>query len=141
MSSVRRFVRRLGQFIGAGRGERELAKEVDAHLSLLEQEYSRRGRLRAGCRPGVRFASNRWSRYGTNSPRRFCVVPAPLSASTGRLRPFERHYGFEPSPGANGRANREPTADRLQPLAHAEQPEPGVAIGVDVESHALIRDD
>ena len=43
MSSVRRFVRRLGQFIGAGRGERELAKEVDAHLSLLEQEYSRRG--------------------------------------------------------------------------------------------------
>ena len=43
MSSVRRFVRRLGQFIGAGRGERELAREVDAHLSLLEQEYSRRG--------------------------------------------------------------------------------------------------
>jgi hypothetical protein len=43
MSSVRRFVRRLGQFIGAGRGERDLAKEVDAHLSLLEQEYSRRG--------------------------------------------------------------------------------------------------
>jgi hypothetical protein len=43
MSSVRRFVRRLGQFIDAGRGERELAKEVDAHLSLLKQEYSRRG--------------------------------------------------------------------------------------------------
>lgn len=43
MSSVRRFVRRLGQFIGAARGERDLAKEVDAHLSLLEQEYSRRG--------------------------------------------------------------------------------------------------
>ena len=43
MSSVRRFGRRLGQFVGAGRGERELAREVDAHLSLLEQEYSRRG--------------------------------------------------------------------------------------------------
>ena len=64
-----------------------------------------------------------------------------FTASTGRLRAFERHRGFEPGPGANGRANRERTADRLQPLAHAEQPETGVAIGVDVESHALIGDD
>ena len=61
MSSVRRFVRRLGQFIGAGRGERELAKEVDAHLSLLEQEYlaaaSRRTKRAASvtrCAPSIR---------------------------------------------------------------------------------------
>ena len=61
--------------------------------------------------------------------------------STSRLRPCERHCGFKPSPGANGGANRERTPDRLQPLAHAEQPETGVAVGVDVESCALISDD
>ena len=43
MSSVRRFFRRLGDFMRAGRAERDLAREVDAHLNQLEQEYARRG--------------------------------------------------------------------------------------------------
>jgi hypothetical protein len=43
MSSARRFFLRLARFFRRGRAEHELAREIDAHLSLLEQEYARRG--------------------------------------------------------------------------------------------------
>ena len=74
MSSVRRFVRRLGQFIGAGRGERELAREVDAHLSLLEQEYS------AAASRRTKRAAPPFGRSGTWNP------PKSSSATRGPSR-------------------------------------------------------
>ena len=43
MSSARRFVLRLARFFRRERAEHELAREIDAHLTLLEQEYARRG--------------------------------------------------------------------------------------------------
>jgi predicted permease len=43
MSRLRRFLARLYAFFNPNRAERELAREVDAHLGLLEEEYQRRG--------------------------------------------------------------------------------------------------
>ena len=43
MSSARRFLLRLARFFRRDRAEHELAREIDAHLTLLEQEYARRG--------------------------------------------------------------------------------------------------
>jgi MacB-like protein/FtsX-like permease family protein len=43
MSGLRRIVARLYAFCLPGRAERELTREVDAHLGLLEEEYLRRG--------------------------------------------------------------------------------------------------
>ena len=43
MRGARRFFRRLSQFLHPGREERELTREIDAHLRLLAQEHERRG--------------------------------------------------------------------------------------------------
>src|SRR5436189_4809642 len=41
--SVRRFLFRLFNAIHPGRRERDLAREIDAHLALLEDDFVRRG--------------------------------------------------------------------------------------------------
>ena len=43
MASLRRFVSRLVHLVRPDRGEQELARELASHLSLLEDEYRRRG--------------------------------------------------------------------------------------------------
>ena len=43
MAHVRRFVRRLYSFIRPGRAEEELARELEAHRGLLEEDFRRRG--------------------------------------------------------------------------------------------------
>ena len=43
MSSVRRLVQRLYNVFRPDRSERDLAREVTSHLSLLEEEFQRRG--------------------------------------------------------------------------------------------------
>jgi len=43
MSALRRLVLRLVHFVLPGRGERQLDREVRVHLSMLEEEYQRRG--------------------------------------------------------------------------------------------------
>ncbi len=43
MAHVRRFFRRLYSFMRPGRAEEELAREVEAHRGLLEEEFRRRG--------------------------------------------------------------------------------------------------
>jgi putative ABC transport system permease protein len=43
MSAVRRFVMRLRNAVAPGRAERELRRELESHLALLEDEYRRRG--------------------------------------------------------------------------------------------------
>ena len=43
MSNLRRFLLRLRNALAPGRAENELAREVSAHLALLEEEYRRRG--------------------------------------------------------------------------------------------------
>ena len=43
MSTLRRFLARLGNVLRPGRSEPDLAREVAAHLSLLEDDFVRRG--------------------------------------------------------------------------------------------------
>ena len=43
MAYLRRWLRRLANAIGHGRAEPELAREIAAHLALLEEEFVRRG--------------------------------------------------------------------------------------------------
>ena len=43
MSRVRRFLLRLDAFLRTGRAERELNRELQAHLALLQDEFERRG--------------------------------------------------------------------------------------------------
>ena len=43
MSDLRRFLLRLRNAVAPGRAENELAREVSAHLALLEEEYRRHG--------------------------------------------------------------------------------------------------
>src|SRR5258705_13332051 len=43
MSAWRRFWRRLATFFRHGKAEEELAREVRAHLTLLEDDFRRRG--------------------------------------------------------------------------------------------------
>jgi predicted permease len=43
MGGSRRFLARLGAFLRPGKAERELAREVAAHLTLMEDDFRRRG--------------------------------------------------------------------------------------------------
>jgi predicted permease len=43
MGDLRRFVRRLWNALAPGRAERELSREMAAHIGLIEDEYRRRG--------------------------------------------------------------------------------------------------
>lgn len=55
-AGIRRWVRRLASAIHPDRAERELAREVAAHLTLLEDEYRRRGLSTADARLAARRA-------------------------------------------------------------------------------------
>jgi putative ABC transport system permease protein len=56
MSAIRRFFLRLLNLLQPARGEPNLAREVDAHLGLLEDEYRRRGLSREDARLAARRA-------------------------------------------------------------------------------------
>jgi hypothetical protein len=43
MAGLRRFPRRFGNLLRPGRAERELAREVASHLSVLEDDFRRQG--------------------------------------------------------------------------------------------------
>jgi putative ABC transport system permease protein len=43
MAGLRRLLRRIGNFLRPGRAERELAREMASHLSILEDEFQRQG--------------------------------------------------------------------------------------------------
>src|SRR6202041_415099 len=40
---MRRFFLRLANLVRGGKAERELAREIEAHLALLEEDFERRG--------------------------------------------------------------------------------------------------
>ncbi len=54
--SVRRFLLRLANAVGPGRGEADLAREMASHLALLEDDYRRRGFARDDARAAARRA-------------------------------------------------------------------------------------
>ena len=56
MAGLRRFALRLLAFIRPAVAERELAREIEAHLAALEEEYERRGMTRDGARLAARRA-------------------------------------------------------------------------------------
>lgn len=56
MSVLRRFVLRVLRAIRPGGAERELGREMDAHLALLEEEYRRRGMTAEDARHAARRA-------------------------------------------------------------------------------------
>src|SRR4030095_8686495 len=43
MRGIRRFLAKLRNFVFRGRAEREMAREIDAHLVLLQDDFERRG--------------------------------------------------------------------------------------------------
>src|SRR6187200_2181527 len=43
MGAIRRFLLRLRNAIAPGRAERELAREVESHLAIVEEDFRRRG--------------------------------------------------------------------------------------------------
>ena len=53
---MRRFVQRVLGLFRHGRAERELAREVDSHLALLEEEHVRRGAMPDQARAAARRA-------------------------------------------------------------------------------------
>ena len=55
-ASVRRFFARLRNVVTPGRGENDLAREIASHLSLLEDEYRRRGLPAESARRAARIA-------------------------------------------------------------------------------------
>jgi putative ABC transport system permease protein len=56
MTTIRRFVQRLLSFVRHGRAEDDLAREVGAHLHLLEDEFVAKGMTRADARLAARRA-------------------------------------------------------------------------------------
>ena len=56
MARLRRFAFRLLAFVRPAAAERELAREIDAHLALLADEYERRGMTREDARLAARRA-------------------------------------------------------------------------------------
>jgi predicted permease len=56
MSALRRALLRLSNVFHPGRAERQLAREVDAHLALLEDDFRRRGLSPADARAAARRA-------------------------------------------------------------------------------------
>ena len=55
-ASFRRFVARLLNVVTPGRGDDDLAREIASHLSLIEDEYRRRGMPADGARRAARLA-------------------------------------------------------------------------------------
>jgi hypothetical protein len=58
MSTLRRFLLRLRDFLRPDRAETELAREMAAHLALLEDESRRRGMNDEDARQAARRASS-----------------------------------------------------------------------------------
>src|SRR5438132_7390927 len=56
MAFLRRFLRRLSNVFGSGRAESDVARELASHLSLLEDEYQRRGMTPEDARRAARLA-------------------------------------------------------------------------------------
>jgi predicted permease len=56
MGGLRRLVLRIGNFLWPGRAERELAREVASHLSILEDEFRRQGMTDDEARAAARRA-------------------------------------------------------------------------------------
>ncbi len=115
MSSVRRFVRRLGQFIGAGRGERELAREVDAHL-----QSARAGLPRAAASRRTKRAAPPGGRSATWNP------PKSSSATRG------------PSPGWKTFAATSPTAAARWRGPLASRPSPCITLALGIGAVTVI---
>jgi len=57
MAPLRRFLLRLYNFLRPGRAERELGRELSSHLTLLEDEFQRRGMTPEEARLAARRAS------------------------------------------------------------------------------------
>ena len=56
MAFLRRFLRRLSNVCRSGRAESDVARELASHLSLLEDEYQRRGMTPEDARRAARLA-------------------------------------------------------------------------------------
>ena len=56
MPSLRRLLHRLANVVAPRRAERELAREMAAHLALLEEKYQRRGLSDSEARDAARRA-------------------------------------------------------------------------------------
>jgi len=54
--SLRRFLFRLWNVLQTRRAEQELAREIEAHLTLLEEEFQRQGSTRAEAARAARIA-------------------------------------------------------------------------------------
>ncbi|HEY1342530.1 MAG TPA: permease prefix domain 1-containing protein, partial [Bryobacteraceae bacterium] len=53
---MRRFLARVAALVGRGRAEREMEREIAAHLGLIEEDYLRRGLSPAAARLAARRA-------------------------------------------------------------------------------------
>ena len=56
---MRRFLARLTNLFHPSRAEGELAREIDAHLALLQEDFERRGLSPEAARNTVRFTLGR----------------------------------------------------------------------------------
>src|SRR5437879_4606447 len=56
MRTITRFVAKLENFIFRGRAERDLVREIDAHLALLQDDFERRGMTPEEARRAARRA-------------------------------------------------------------------------------------
>ncbi len=96
MERLRRAWHRLLNVIRHGRAEDELAREVDAHLGVLEDEYRRRGMTDADARRAARRAMNgvEQTKERQRDARAFRWLDDLRQDARYALRSFSRAPGF-----------------------------------------------
>src|ERR1035441_234971 len=80
---MRRFFARLANLLQTSRRESDLAREIESHLALLEEDFERRG-LPAGGRPPARPPCLRRRRAGPGTASRGAWVSPHRTIAQGR---------------------------------------------------------
>jgi predicted permease len=96
VSALRRFFLRLLNFLRPGRGEADLAREVAAHLALLEEELVRRGLPPEEARLAAlrRFAGVEQAKESHRDARSFVWLEAARRDLSLAVRTLRRSPGF-----------------------------------------------
>jgi putative ABC transport system permease protein len=96
VAALRRFLLRLLAPFRSGHAERELARELEAHLGLLEDEYRRRGLAPAEARRAAHRALGgvERARDGHRDARSFACLEDALRDARHALRGLARDRGF-----------------------------------------------
>src|ERR1051325_6695336 len=96
MRQLRRFAARVAAFFRSGSADRELTREIDSHLALLEDQFVREGMSARDARLAARrvYGSIEHAKELHRDERSFPLIEQTLRDTRFALRTLARNPGF-----------------------------------------------